>query len=886
VSLAIGARLGAYEILAPLGAGGMGEVYHARDSKLDRFVAIKVLPAQLAENTTALARFEREAKAVAALSHPNILAIFDFGRDATTVYAVMELLDGETLRQKLAAPVPVRKAVEYGVQIARGLAAAHAKGIVHRDLKPENVFVTADGRVKILDFGLARQTLAFAAADATVSPTIERHTDPGTVLGTVGYMSPEQARGEPGDQRSDLFSLGAVLYELVSGRRAFQRDTAAETLTAILREDPPELTSAATAGVPPALVRVVQHCLEKNPAERFQSASDVAFALENLTGSGATAAQALTAKPSSPRAWLAWSVAVLFALASGALLLMNLRAPKPAAPVTRLSAQLPKDLPYRMSGGPSRGLAISPDGLAIFYVGGMGRGLQQIYRRSLDRRAVEPVAGTEGAYQPFLSPDGQWIAFFTIAGELKKVPRDGGPSVILVRGLKNGQWGFGVWRSDDVIVFSTLENLLQVPAAGGMPTALTTVDAAAHESFHDFPLIVPGTGDILFTVTDDYGKRRLDLLRWDTRERSTVVADTKGIASGFFTVLTSSGHLVFSQDDTLMAAPYDAKRRTVGPAVALTEPVVMDSTNFGAPQLAVSPTGTMAYVPPNADEPLMMAGWVDRMGTFTEIGPFPKGANPAALSPDGNVAAVQAGRRLLLFDLARRVMTPVEAPTRPFDTVTWHPDGRRLTLGGAYLSLFDPDTGKETKLTDIGRPKRVASWSPDGRTVAYMTFNPGNDIYVLSLDAAAGPRPIVATDAIENNPAISPDGHWMAYTATGSGDVSGRNDVYVVRFPEGTGKVQITNSGGGAPFWSHDGRELFFPAPPGILQAVSIAGGDRLQVGAPRTLFPMNNLRVNGISPDGKRFFSTRLSRIDPPTEVIVAQNWLQELNRLVPTSK
>jgi len=302
MALTSGARLGPYEIVAPLGAGGMGEVYRARDLKLDRLVAVKVLPPQLADSAAALGRFEREAKAVAALSHPNILAIFDFGREGDTAYAVMELLDGETLRQKLSAPIPVRKAVEYAVQIARGLAAAHAKGIVHRDLKPENVFVTSDGRVKILDFGLARQTPAFAGPDATMSPTLERHTDAGTVLGTVGYMSPEQARGEPGDHRSDLFSLGTLLYELITGRRAFQRDTAAETLTAILREDPPELT--ATSSLPPAIVRLVHHCLEKNPVERFQSASDVAFALESLsstsTGSGPAA---LVASPSMPRSY-------------------------------------------------------------------------------------------------------------------------------------------------------------------------------------------------------------------------------------------------------------------------------------------------------------------------------------------------------------------------------------------------------------------------------------------------------------------------------------------------------------------------------------------------------------------------------------------------------
>jgi eukaryotic-like serine/threonine-protein kinase len=336
VALTGGTRLGPYEIVAPLGAGGMGEVYRARDTKLDRDVAVKVLPPELASSTTALARFEREAKAVAALSHPNILSIYDFGAEGGTAFAVMELLEGETLRDSLGGirdsgigarmgglaesqspnpearrGVPLRKAIDYAIQIARGLAAAHGRGIVHRDLKPENVFVTADGRVKILDFGLARETPAFAGADASVSPTIERHTDPGTVLGTVGYMSPEQVRGEPGDQRSDLFSFGAVLYELVSGRRAFQRNTAAETMTAILREDPPELSTMPAGGVSGLLARIILHCLEKNPAERFQNASDVAFALEALgTSSSSSTSEAPSIARSSPRRGLRRGLAV------------------------------------------------------------------------------------------------------------------------------------------------------------------------------------------------------------------------------------------------------------------------------------------------------------------------------------------------------------------------------------------------------------------------------------------------------------------------------------------------------------------------------------------------------------------------------------------------
>jgi dipeptidyl aminopeptidase/acylaminoacyl peptidase len=297
--------------------------------------------------------------------------------------------------------------------------------------------------------------------------------------------------------------------------------------------------------------------------------------------------------------------------------------------------------------------------------------------------------------------------------------------------------------------------------------------------------------------------------------------------------------------------------------------------------MAIAATGTMAYLPTNPDEPLPTAGWVDRTGRFEESSPLPKGTSAFSLSPDGKTAAILAGPRLSLLDLDRRVMTRVETPKRSVESATWHPDGRRLTLGGPYLSLFDLDTGKETRLTESGRPKRFASWSPDGRSVAYMTFNPANDIHMLSLDGGA-PRPLVATSAIEADPMISPDGHWMAFTAA-SGEAAGRRDVYVVRFPEGTSRVQITSEGGTNPFWSRDGRELFFSAPPGVLKAVSIGAGERLQVGAARTLFELGDLNIEGVSSDGSRFFSVRVPRVDPPREIVVVQNWLQELARLVP---
>ena len=881
MSLPAGSRLGSYEIVAPIGAGGMGEVYRAKDPKLDRHVAIKVLPTHLGSSADALERFEREARAVAALSHPNILSIYEFGREGTTAFAVMELLDGETLRQKLDAPIPTRKAIDYGVQIARGLAAAHARGIVHRDLKPENVFVTSDGRVKILDFGLARQTPAFAGGGATTSPTIERHTDPGTVLGTVGYMSPEQARGEPADERSDLFSLGALLYELVSGRRAFQRDTSPETLTAILREDPLPVASSSSAAVPPLLARVIEHSLEKNPAERFQSASDVAFALENLSGSGASKAEALAA-PSRRRALLPWSVAALFALTTAALAVVAFRALAATEPeLTRLSMRMPKNLSIAVGGAPSRALVISPDGRTLVYVSSESPGRRQLYRRQFDRTSVEPINGTEGAFQPFFSHDSQWIAFFTNAGELKRVSRDGGTTVTLVKGLSNPQWGFGVWRPDEVIVFSTMENLRQVPAGGGAATALTTVDVKAGESFHHFPMLVPETGDILFVSYDNDFNSQLELYRWDTRGRVKLLAGVKG------PLFVAPNHILYTQDETLMAAPYDARRRTTGPSTPLPESVVLDNSRFGVPQMTVASNGTLAYVPTDPQAPVPTAGWVSRTGTFEEIGPLPRGLEDVSLSPDGKALAIVAAGRLSLYDLARRVTSPISTPKRTIESVTWHPDGRRLTLGGAYLSLFDLETEQDMRLTESGRPKRFATWSKDGRTVAYMTFNPGNDIHVLSLDEGATPRPLVAADSIETDPVVSPDGRLMALRATAvGGATSGRRDIYVVRFPEGTGKVQVTGNGGSSPLWSRDSRELYFVGPPGMLYAATISVGDRIQVGAPRPLFATNDVAVRAVSPDGTRFLGLRVPRADPLTEVVVVQNWTPELARLVPPMK
>jgi serine/threonine-protein kinase len=506
-------------------------------------------------------------------------------------------------------------------------------------------------------------------------------------------------------------------------------------------------------------------------------------------------------------------------------------------------------------------------------MGTTGPGRIQLFLRSLDALKIEPIPSTEGARQPFFSPDGKWVAFFTTAGELKKVPLEGGPPVTVARGLLNGQWTFGVWRSDDIIVFAATDNLKQVPASGGSPSDLTTTDVAKGMDLHHAPQVVAETGDILFSVFGS-GPSRLDILQWETRARSTVLENVRDA------VLTPSGHLLFVRDGTLMAAAFDARRRTAGPPTALTESVRIDSDLYATPQLAVSRSGTLVYLPTGQESQRPVVGWVDRAGAFQEVGTLPRRAQAAALSPDGERAAFLAGTQLLLFDLRRGVATTIDASRNDRDSLGWHPDGRRITLGGGVLSLFDPDSGTDTPLTESGRFKRFPSWSPDGRMVAYMTFNPTSDIYVLPLEAGAPPRALVATPAREEAPVISPDGRWLAYSSTQSVEVTGQTDVFVVRFPEGTGRTQITADGGGHPFWSRNSGELFFSAPPGVLKAVSIAPGDTLRAGTARTLFPLDNLRFVGAAPDG-RFLAVREPPVEPPTEIVVVQNWVQELARL-----
>jgi hypothetical protein len=598
-----GARLGRYEILSPVGAGGMGEVYRARDRKLDRDVAIKILPDTLAEDPAALIRFQREAKIVAALSHPNILAIHDFGTEsfntgARVEYAVMELLDGETLRKKLdGGPLSPRKAIDYTLQVAHGIAAAHEKGVVHRDLKPENLFVLKDGRVKILDFGLAHLRIAAASPAGVSAQTILRDTTPGLIVGTVAYMSPEQVRGHDVDWRSDIFTLGVVLYEMISGQRPFRGDSVADAMSAILKEDPPEFARPGPA-VPAALDRLTRRCLEKDPRERFQSARDLAFALEAISGasssSGAAAAVDVRVhgRARQHAMWAAVGLAAGLLVGITPQFVGRMRPADAPSPV-RLSAVIPGNDVLGFNIPPS--MAISPDGQFLVYQ--VGRSLaagQRLDRRSLTDGRVTPIPYGEGAQAPFFSPDGEWLGFMrfgqTGGAKLWKMPIGGGSPQALcdVTVLVGASWG-----DDGTIVFAPSfdSGLWRVPAAGGVAEPLTTL--AKGEESHVWPDILPGANAVIYTVEvagQPYDNARIVVRPLPSGQPRVL------IEGGSAAKYSQSGHLLFGRGNKLMAVPFDLKQLAVtGPAVAMLEGV-SDDPALGSVRFALSNQGTLAYV--------------------------------------------------------------------------------------------------------------------------------------------------------------------------------------------------------------------------------------------------------------------------------------------------
>jgi len=878
MSLAAGARLGPYEIVSALGAGGMGEVYRARDLRLGRDIAIKVLPSAFSADPERLARFEQEARAAAALNHPNILAVHDVGQHDGSPYIVSELLEGETLRDRLNEGVPpVRKTVEQAVQIAHGLAAAHEKAITHRDLKPENVFITSDGRVKILDFGLAKLTERepAALAGASAVPTLPPHTVPGLVLGTVGYMAPEQVRGLAADHRADIFAFGVVLYEMLSGGRAFRGDTEADTMTAILKEDPPDLSTSENR-IPPALARIVDRCLEKAPSARFQSTRDLAFALEGLSSQSGSATPIVSQPPRAAWLRIAWSAVAVSAVALLAALpvvIAHLRETPVQPASVRFPVFPPADAVFAGGGGYAPAPTVSPDGRLLVFMARRGGGSILLWVRSLDSLDARPMPGTEGAIFPFWSPDSKFIGFFA-DGKLKKIEISGGPAQVICD-APAGEGG--TWNRDGVIVFApTLASaLVRVSALGGEPEPLTTLDASQKERSHGWPQFLPDGRRFTFFVVPD---NAIHIGSLDSSVTTKVLsADSKAL-------YVPPGYLLFMRQGSLMAQPFDATRGELRrEAFPVAEDVRNNSVNGRSAFSVSSESGVIAYRSGTVVESQLI--WFDRAGRQIQALGEPDRYTDLELSPDQKQAVVAApspgSSDLWLFDVARGLRTRFTLDAAPELAAIWSPDGGRLVFGsqkkGGPLDIYQKaiGTGTEEELYSDSLDKYPFSWSADGRFILYGSA-PGQNLWTLPLFGERKPIPFMQTPSSEFAGRFSPDGRWVAYRS----DESGRFEIYVAPFPGPGAKARISAAGatGGYPRWRRDGKELFYLASDNTLMAAAVNGqGTTFEVGEVQPLFQTSAAGGRypyDVSADGQRFLVLTTSEQSAEAPVTVVVNW------------
>ena len=876
--LTAGTLLGPYEILAPLGAGGMGEVYKARDTRLDRFVAVKVLPEHLAQNPEAMARFEREAKAVAALSHPNIMGIFDFSSQQGTAFVVMELLEGQSLRELLGqGPVGPRRATELAIQMAQGLAAAHAKGVVHRDLKPENLWITLDGRLKILDFGLAKQVSPLGSASGAPLQTevLSRGnaTEQGMILGTLGYMSPEQVRGEAVDGRADIFGFGAVLFELLTGRKAFARATPADTLSAILKEDLPEVDGLSRP-IPPGLRRILDHCLEKAPGRRFHDAEDLAFALENLAS--ASSSQASFATPFAPRnrrvTWLWGALGLVLAGAAG-LLGWAARGGPRRLDTVRFELTFPPEV------ASVDAFRISPDGLHLALHGMDSTGRSRVWLRHLNAVPVQALPGSEGAGRPFWSPDSRFLAFI-VDGKLMKVDIAGGPAQKICDALGGAD---GSWSREGVILFdgSAGDPIRRVAAAGGVASVAMTPDPTRKEKFVAWPEFLPDGQHFLYQAQAE----RIE----DSQYRVGRLGSTESqplMPGQTLVAYSAPGYLLFVRDTTLLAQRFDpGKLRVSGEPAPVAEHVGTGGNGFA--RFSAAQNGTLVY---QTGEPGNQLQWLDRSGreaeTVVDTGEY---KNPS-LAPGGDRVAYDLADSgtgkvdVWIRDLKRKVSSRFTFNGEARMPL-WSPDGATIAFTRGLDLYAKPVGGQgEEKLLAASPEIKVATgWSPDGQHLSYSTQGKETnwDIWVLPMGADHTPVPFLQTPFAELRGVFSPDGRFMAYQS----NESGRAEVYVQSFPGPGGKWQISSGGGIEPFWRGDGKELFYRAADRSLMAVDIQAGAGLEVGTPHALFPGRFDLLSGRnhyqpSADGQRFLVVAPKGREGTNPTVVVLNWPAERAR------
>ncbi len=848
-----GDKLGPYEILLPLGAGGMGEVYKARDTRLDRSVAVKVLPEHIAKREDLRARFEREARAVASLNHPNICTLFDIGVQDGTSYMVMELMEGETLAARIEkGPIPLEQALSFAVQIADALDRAHRAGVTHRDVKPANIMLTRDG-VKVLDFGLAKSNASIGPNDATL---VKGLTGEGMVMGTPQYMAPEQFEGREADARADIWAFGAVLYEMVTGQKAFQGKSYSTLVAAILAADPPPM--AVKPFTPGWLERLVRRCLAKEPEERYFSMHDIVLDLRTPPQDAPTAV-------TRPNRW-PWAIAALASFLAIASVSFLFR--KSAEPSVKLDVNPPPGSRFTNIGN-SGGSAISPDGRTLAYVAVDAKGISLLYLRPLDSLQAKGLPETEDAGRPFWSPDSKSLAFVA-GGKLKRIDVAGGaPTTLCDTSIGRG----GTWNKDGVILFAERDaGLMRIAASGsGVPASVAKVNSPVGELFHYYPQFLPGGKDFLYFIRhNDLAKQGI---YWGSLDGRPPVQILQSEFNGLYDANT--GRLIYMQGDGVLTA----RKLELNPPRLTGEPVVIAQgvngvTANGYAQFSVSSDGTLFYGQGETNRKARFE-WLNRAGKRIEsVGQAVEVSFISySLSPDGSRVAFTAGRGISdiwVMPFASGIATRLTFTGGRWPQ--WSPDGKHIyyiNAGNIHMRTADGSGGEEL----LAKGDIISSVSADGK---HLLFG-ATDIFILPLEGEKKPAPYLQTKFNEGFAFFSPDGRWVAYQSS----ESGRNEVYIQGFRDRRGKWQVSTEGGARPRWRADGKELYWAANDGgsLMAAPIELNADGVKAGRPELLFRAPNYGVP--TRDGKRFLvmsSEGVEQADLP--MVVVQNWAAGLGK------
>jgi Tol biopolymer transport system component len=901
MALTAGTKLGPYEIVAPIGAGGMGEVYRALDTRLDRTVAIKVLPAHLAGNTELRQRLEREARAVSSLSHPHICVLHDVGHQDGTDFLVMEYLEGETLAARITrGALPLEQLFTIATQIADALDKAHRQGVVHRDLKPGNVMLTKAG-AKLMDFGLAK---AHGPSSSLISSVAVTQSSPvtaaGTIVGTFQYMSPEQIEGREADARSDVFAFGLLLYEMATGRRAFEGKTQASVIGAILATEPPPISSLQPL-TPPALERLVKTCMAKDANERRQTMQDVLLDLKWITEGGSQAgvpAPVVARRKTRERLWMASAAVLLLAtLGLAATVFLNWRAASEVRPL-RVFVTPPEGAAFGPSGGSGGPVVISPDGKRLAFVATNAEGKRMLYVRSLESLTAQAFSGTEDATFPFWSPDSRSIGFFA-QNRLKKIEVAGGPPQTLCDTPGGSGGRGGSWNRDGVIVFSpsSTSGLMRVSAAGGAATPLTKLNTERKEGTHRWPYFLPDGSHFLYVArgaaiiggsSGEGSNEGIYAASLDGKDNKLLVREASSMAY-------AASHLLFVREGTLMAQPFDPSRLELkGDAFPIAEQVQFD-LGFSLAAFSASSNGVLAYHAGGALQSFSKLLWYDRSGK--ELGALgdPVVYYELRISPDGQKVAVDlydaAARNIdiWIYEVARGLRTRFTFDPAFDRHPVWSPDGSRIVFNsirkGQYDLYVKPSTGAGTEelLLTTGVNLQPRDWSPDGRFVLFESVGDpktGTDLWALPMTGDHKPVAFVQTSFNELDGHFSPDGKWVAYVS----NENGSDQVYVAPFPGPGGKWQISTAGGTRPSWRRDGKEIvYLSADEKLMSAEVNAKGAQFEVGSVRLLFQVKPQRPGTIydaGRDGQRFLVNTSSAQKSMTPVTLVVHWTADLKK------